>query len=429
MYTSQKQATLDTENYPCMYPRKLLTLLCLLLLSAGVWSQDGIRFEKESFDGILHKAKEEHKTVMIYFTGSHCGLCIKMEKNVFPQPDIASLYNKSFINFESFDDWDKPDSATKRLRRRYGIISNPTFVFIDGDGDIIHKSGYKNTEDFLITGKQALSDNDNYRAWSKEIQSGNISAYTLAKFLTAEQKPSLYRDADYQCRAQEVLDRYFSSISKHQYSSAENWDIILRYVANPYSDVFSYLLDHIKEFGEKYGEKAVARKIYDVYDLAWSGATNTDYFRKAVQFIRSSERPSARLFVQIRDMRNAGNKMTKTDGAAWDTFVTKYDKLITTNGFLMSDGSYLPDWAESISNCASVNRQTLQKANAWMAYLLSLPANQDYDYYATYARTFSRLGNKQEAAKYQQKAIELAIQDEADKEDIEAFRKTLATYR
>lgn len=412
-----------------MYFRKLLTVLCWLLLSAGAWSQDGIHFEKESFDGILHKAKKEHKTVMIYFTGSHCGLCIKMEKNVFPQPEIASLYNKSFINFESFDDWDKPDSATKKLRRQFGIISNPTFVFIDGDGNIIHKSGYKNTADFLITGKQALSSNDNYRAWLKEIQSGTIAAPTLAKFLTAEQKPAFYREMDYQCLAQQVLDRYFSSIPQHQYANAENWDIILKYVADPYSDIFSYLLDHTGEFEKKYGEKAVARKIYDVYDIAWSGATNADYFRKAEQFIRNSSRPSARLFVQIRDMRNAGNKIAKTDGAAWNSFVLSYDTLIANNGFLMSDGSYLPDWAESISHCTSVSRQTLQKANAWMAYLLSLPANQDYDYYATYARTFSRLGNKQEAAKYQQKAIELAIQDEADKEDIEAFRKTLATYR
>lgn len=412
-----------------MYFRKLLTVLCWLLLSAGAWSQDGIRFEKESFDGILHKAKKEHKTVMIYFTGSHCGLCIKMEKNVFPQPEIASLYNKSFINFESFDDWDKPDSATKKLRRQFGIISNPTFIFIDGDGNIIHKSGYKNTADFLITGKQALSSNDNYRAWLKEIQSGTIAAPTLAKFLTAEQNPAFYREMDYQCLAQQVLDRYFSSIPQHQYANAENWDIILKYVADPYSDIFSYLLDHTGEFEKKYGEKAVARKIYDVYDIAWSGATNADYFRKAEQFIRNSGRPSARLFVQIRDMRNAGNKIAKTDGAAWNSFVLSYDTLIANNGFLMSDGSYLPDWAESISHCTSVSRQTLQKANAWMAYLLSLPANQDYDYYATYARTFSRLGNKQEAAKYQQKAIELAIQDEADKEDIEAFRKTLATYR
>lgn len=412
-----------------MYFRKLLTVLCWLLLSAGAWSQDGIRFEKESFDGILHKAKKEHKTVMIYFTGSHCGLCIKMEKNVFPQPEIASLYNKSFINFESFDDWDKPDSATKKLRRQFGIISNPTFIFIDGDGNIIHKSGYKNTADFLITGKQALSSNDNYRAWLKEIQSGTIAAPTLAKFLTAEQKPAFYREMDYQCLAQQVLDRYFSSIPQHQYANAENWDIILKYVADPYSDIFSYLLDHTGEFEKKYGEKAVARKIYDVYDIAWSGATNADYFRKAAQFIRNSGRPSARLFVQIRDMRNAGNKIAKTDGAAWNSFVLSYDTLIANNGFLMSDGSYLPDWAESISHCTSVSRQTLQKANAWMAYLLSLPANQGYDYYATYARTFSRLGNKQEAAKYQQKAIELAIQDEADKEDIEAFRKTLATYR
>lgn len=118
-----------------------------------------------------------------------------MEKNVFPKPEISQFYNNTFIAVESFDDSEKPDSATKQLRRRFGIISNPTFIFTDSTGTVIHKSGYKETEQFLLVGKQAIS-NENYKVWKEKIDKGLADASLMLKYLSAEQKPSLFNETE-----------------------------------------------------------------------------------------------------------------------------------------------------------------------------------------------------------------------------------------
>jgi len=96
------------------------------------------------------------------------------------------------------NDFKNPDQATKALRLKYEIISNPTFIFIDTNGMVMHKGGYKTVDDFSKMGKQALST-DNYRNWKDKIETGNFDTEVLNKYLSVEQNAALYAESGYQC--------------------------------------------------------------------------------------------------------------------------------------------------------------------------------------------------------------------------------------
>ena len=65
--------------------------------------------------------------------------------------------------------------------KEYGVYGTPSFVVIDSQGNLIHKSiGASNKEEFLQFGKDALSDDRNYAVIKKQVENGNHS-YELVK--------------------------------------------------------------------------------------------------------------------------------------------------------------------------------------------------------------------------------------------------------
>ncbi len=401
--------------------------LCYTMIHA----QPSINLSFLNYDQLIAKSREEKKPVMIYFTGTGCHLCVKMEKNVFTKPEIASLYNANFINVESFDDTRKPDSATKQLRRKFGIISNPTFIFTDSTGEIIHKSGYKETEEFLLTAYQALSKEDNYKNWKQQLKTGKPNAGLMLKYLSAEQKPLLYAESDFVCEAQNQLDFYFNAIPSKEYSEPGNWEIIRKYVANPYSQVFSYLLKHDKAFSNLYGEQAVNEVIFTVLKDAWSGGTDTEAYKKAEAFIRSSSHPLAKLRVLQSDYLYKSESILQklfTNPAETEKYIQTFDTYLNQYAYLFNIYDVNTTVNTMLKN-STVKKAYYQKAKKWMQLMLSIPANEDYDFYATLALACFHTKDYKGAVNAQTKAVQLAMKDELGKEELELYQKKLLEYK
>ncbi len=383
-------------------------------------AQTSINLSFLNYDQLIARSRQEKKPVMIYFTGTGCFLCVKMEKNVFPKPEIAGFYNANFINVESFDDTRKPDSATKQLRRKFGIISNPTFIFTDSTGEIIHKSGYKEAEAFLLTAQQAVSKEDNYRSWKQQLKTGKADASLILKYLSAEQKPVLYAESDFICEAQTELDRYFDAIPEKDYLLPGNWEIIRNYVANPYSQVFTYLMNHDREFSRLYGEQAVNEVIFTVLKDAWSGGSDTEAFKKAEVFIRSAKHSLAKLRVLQIDYlyKNEPNlKKLFTNPTETEKFISLYDININKYPYLFNKND-VNTAVNSILKNSSLKTNHNIKAKNWMQLMLAIPENEDYELYVTLA-----------LASFHTKAIQLAIKEELEKEELDLYQKKLMEYK
>jgi uncharacterized protein YyaL (SSP411 family) len=142
--------------------KRILVIAAGIILMISVAAQNkgtkevtetgAIQFNTASWNEILSTAKEENKPVFLDISASWCGYCKRMKANVFTNPDVANLYNATFINFSV--DGEKGEGI--QLAKKYGVKGYPTFVFLNPDGSISYQtSEYHNKDAFLKLAKKA----------------------------------------------------------------------------------------------------------------------------------------------------------------------------------------------------------------------------------------------------------------------------------
>ena len=86
------------------------------------------------------EAKASNKLVLLDFTGSDwCGWCIKLNKEVFSQPQFKDYASKALVLLEVDFPRQKVQSAETRkqnqeLAQQYQVEGFPTLVVLNGDG-------------------------------------------------------------------------------------------------------------------------------------------------------------------------------------------------------------------------------------------------------------------------------------------------------
>ncbi|MCL2623886.1 MAG: DUF255 domain-containing protein [Planctomycetaceae bacterium] len=90
-------------------------------------AQTGIRWEK-NFDTAKKRASEENKPLLLHFYGDSCPPCLLMEREIFPNPLIASKVNTDFVAV-------KIDmQRSPQLSAQYGVHAMPTDVYLSPSG-------------------------------------------------------------------------------------------------------------------------------------------------------------------------------------------------------------------------------------------------------------------------------------------------------
>jgi cytochrome c biogenesis protein CcmG, thiol:disulfide interchange protein DsbE len=94
-------------------------------------------------------SKKTGRPILVNFTGSDwCGWCIKLKDEVFSKPEFREWASRSVVLLEldfprskEMPDDLKAQNAT--LRDKYEIRGYPTILFLDHEGTIMGRSGYK----------------------------------------------------------------------------------------------------------------------------------------------------------------------------------------------------------------------------------------------------------------------------------------------
>lgn len=126
---------------------KLFCLLFLTVVSLTVSAQEHQFIKASSWETLLATAKRENKMVLIdsYFIG--CIPCKQMDDEVFPLENVKAFMKKNFVNAKI--DFMVEDLG-KQLQIKYGVTSFPTFLILNGDGQLVARfSGYKDADLFL----------------------------------------------------------------------------------------------------------------------------------------------------------------------------------------------------------------------------------------------------------------------------------------
>jgi protein disulfide-isomerase len=119
-------------------------LACGVLLQAGAaelkWLTDLPKAQA--------KAKDEKKLVMMDFTGSDwCPWCIKLNKEIFSQPEFIKYAEKNLVPVEVDFPRNKAQSdelkkANQALQDKYKIDGYPTVIVLNSEGKKVGELGY-----------------------------------------------------------------------------------------------------------------------------------------------------------------------------------------------------------------------------------------------------------------------------------------------
>jgi thioredoxin-related protein len=103
---------------------------------------------------LLAKSKKEHKPIVLDFYTTWCRPCIQMDRRIFTQNKVSSLYNKGFILAQ----YNAEKGQGTHLSKKYKVWAYPTYVFLNSDGKQIKRvEGYTKAKGMIDAAQKALN--------------------------------------------------------------------------------------------------------------------------------------------------------------------------------------------------------------------------------------------------------------------------------
>lgn len=384
---------------------KKLAIISSLFIGILAFAQ-GIKFEDSNFAAILAKAKKENKLVFIDAYASWCGPCKLMVKNIFPLKTVGDYYNGHFINAKI--DMEKGEGIG--LAKKYNVKAFPTYLFINGDGEEVHRTlGYVEENDFIQFAKDAGDPNKRLTSLKQKFENGEKDS----EFLKNLAGLTLYNDAEFSGK---VLDRYFQS---KESLDQEDVQMLLAGTQSSESPLYKTFkarkADIVKVIGDKYDKfdkninlNGILKKSYNADTKTW----NDTYFMTESQKFLTKEEAEKTL------------KRVKASRALKDKDIATYEKLT-----LDLYKEYAAASSEELNSLAwnffeNVNtKSSLEKAVAWAQE--SVKKDQNYANTDTLANLYNKVGDKKNAKMWAEKSIELAKSTGQDFGDTEKLLKSL----
>ena len=220
----------------------------LLLACPSIALKAQAQSTQESWEQAKKQAKTENKLIFVdlYFTG--CMPCAQMDKEVFPDPKVASVLNADFVTFKS--DILKEEIG-KKLCMKYGVTGFPTFLLMNSDGKIIDiAGGFHDVEQFttLLQNAKEAAKKGIFKKYSPEIQEKEYPDFYKQAYLDGKRNVPF-----------EVIDTYLKSAAA---SEEVSFVIItgLR-VGKQYDDPFLFAS---KKLATDYGKWSVNSHVFTI---------------------------------------------------------------------------------------------------------------------------------------------------------------------
>ena len=188
--------------------KRFVLLVLILITGLTVFSQ-GIEFQKERYAEVLEMAKKQNKLVFIDIYTSWCGPCKHMADNVFPQAKVGEYYNAHFLNLQL--DAEKSEDG-KMVAKTFGVSAYPTFLFVNGDGELVYRFlGGKTVDMFVKEGEKAVdafAARPELKKYTKKYEEGNRDKEFLNQYFILKDRSGL--------DCSDVLLDYFALVDDSQ---------------------------------------------------------------------------------------------------------------------------------------------------------------------------------------------------------------------
>lgn len=232
----------------------LSALILFITLPHVVNAQEkmGIHFEEKSFAAILKKSAQSNKLIFVDAYTSWCIPCKWMDKNVFVNDTISTFYNANFVNFKQ--DMEKGEGPD--LKKKYNVSVYPTYLFLNSDGTLLHRSTSKmEVQEFLELGKAVLNPKKTLSVLNSKYELGDRSTSFMWDFMIALKQS---RDP----RVSKIKEELVASLKDMQLVSELGWSIIEQFPLNETDRLGKLLMANQLKF-EAIGGKTNVQKVVD----------------------------------------------------------------------------------------------------------------------------------------------------------------------
>lgn len=320
--------------------------------------ENGIVFKHEVWADILKQAKAQKKMIFLDCYTSWCGPCKKLANTVFKDAKVGELMNSKFINVKM--DMEKGEGVD--IGKRYDVKVYPTLLFINYNGEIEHRIvGGISSEVFINNAKEALSG-EGLANYMKKYSNGVRDTAFLKKYIVKMSSAYLKE------HAANATPELFKAAGMDYMLTSDGWEFFSRFIDDPYSDSFLYLLDNLNLITEKIGKEKVDGKIERVcfaYGKKLTKKTGDKYEFDEASFVKLIELMKAKGVSSIEDAKFNALVDAYYNTANWTSFADLVDNQIKVGHIINSDQSQLFAYAWGISkNCTDISIRL--RATKWV---------------------------------------------------------------
>lgn len=248
------------------YFTTVLLLLFAVQLSAQTSNSSknssGINFRELSFSEALKAAKEENKLLFVDCYTTWCGPCKMLSNVVFKDSTFAAYFNSRFVNLKM--DMEKGEGID--LKKKYEVKAFPTLLFINAEGQVVHRLVGASEAKVLLKNVQLLMDSGGLSSFDKKYESGQRDSTFLGQYI------DILKSSNNDAKAQQVAVELLNSVYKNILHSNYYYYLFLRYFNDVKSPVFQFVVQNKEQLCQHYpGEKfQLENKIF----FDWVNAAN-----------------------------------------------------------------------------------------------------------------------------------------------------------
>lgn len=389
----------------------LLVALVTPVFSQPAESTEGIKFEGGTWAEVLAKAKTENKYVFVDAFTTWCGPCKWMDKNIFPQAEVGSFFNKNFVNAKI--DMEKGEGI--EIAKQYKVNVYPTYLFVNGDGELVHRLvGSMEAPAFIEASSNALDPEKQYVTLTKRFDNGETNPEFVYKLAYVA------KEAYDMAKAQELAVAYLKS--QTNLLDEKNVKFIGDFTTTASDPNFEFMRKNISVFEASMGKERYQQQMFS---MVYQGSFQEVGFKRdapkeqAPQYIKAaSEYFSKTLPEQAPKLTHTFAMSVFRTTKDWESYAMEaigyYDKNPSNDWTELNSVAW--NFYENVTNTAH-----LQKAVTWA--LESVRLQEEYANLDTVAALYYKIGDKEKVKEYANKAIALG---KANGEDTSSTEKLLS---
>ena len=383
----------------------ILTLLFLSSIPAAPASAQGVNFiDNLSWSAIQAKAKAENKYIFVDGFTTWCGPCRMMRNVILTQPEAGAYFNDKFISVSvQLDTTARDDRQVRRwysdahdLMVQYNIRAFPTFLIFSPEGQPLNRivGGRNSAAQFIAIVDESFDTTKQYYTKLQQFHDGRRDEDFLRKL--ALQASRVY-DPD---NGRTIANAYFAAqTNTFNHGSLE---VLSKYTESSRDPGFNIFIDHAAQIDSVLGPGAAATHVNEallrdyIEPLFRSGHEpnwNSVQREIAAQYPGQAEEAVERGKILYYEMFKLWRSFEETV----TVYMQQYGNHASTeeiNAFALA----------IFKNCS--DKKCLTQALEW-----SKRTFQDKPipfYMETYASLLYRLGQKDDAIAWEQKALDAA---------------------